>query len=51
MSDSKHSSDLKEEGVLKTEKTESTVPLDAHYDPDFVRRTLYVLLLIRMLTL
>jgi hypothetical protein len=37
--DSKHSSDLKVEDV--EEKHEA---IDAHYDPAFVRRTLYVFL-------
>ncbi|KAF9049870.1 major facilitator superfamily domain-containing protein [Panaeolus papilionaceus] len=37
-SDSKHSADLKTEDIEKHEQP--TVPIDAHYDPDFVRRTL-----------
>jgi hypothetical protein len=46
MSDEKHSADLKledrdvEKRAAEHQAATEKVPLDAHYDPDFVRRTL-----------
>jgi hypothetical protein len=42
MSDTKNSSDLRIDDVEKHQVSISEVPLDAHYDPKFVSRTLYV---------
>jgi len=41
--DSKHSSELKVEDVEKKQEEETSEPIDAHYDPVFVKKTLYVL--------
>lgn len=38
--DSKNSSELKIDDVEK--KQETSEPIDAHYDPAFVKKTLYV---------
>lgn len=40
--DSKHSSELKVDDVEKKQEEETSEPIDAHYDPVFVKKTLYV---------
>jgi len=40
--DSKHSSELKVDDVEKRQEPETLEPIDAHYDPVFVKKTLYV---------
>jgi hypothetical protein len=46
--DSKHSSELKVDDVEKKQEEEISEPepIDAHYDPVFVKKTLYVFSLV-----